>query len=379
MGSPGVSESIVGTHRREAAEREVIMSDAVMSVTGPVPGDRLGVVLTHEHLMSDSRHYYVASDDPVLARMGEASVGMGSLHLLRRNLFAVRDNLLLDDVAVAVEEVATFGALGGGTIVDTTPPDAHRDPLVLREIAERTGLTIVMGSGHYIHPVHPASLEHEPVGSIADRLIAEIEGGVEDTGIRPGVIGELGTWHPLHPREERVLRAAARAQRATGLAISVHVHIAARAGLHVLDVLESAGADLTRVIMGHLDIAFGHLDTTEDEVLRYHRTIAARGAYVEYDTWGTEVFAPRSPVTPPFWTPSDLTRARAVAQLVADGHGDRLLLSHDVFTKSQLLRYGGFGYGHILRDSQHRLREVGLGETDIERILVENPRRVLAG
>jgi phosphotriesterase-related protein len=350
-----------------------------MTVTGPVSASELGIVLPHEHLVSDCTPYYVASPDPERARIGAGPVDITTLHLLRRDLFAIRDTLLLDDVDLAVTEVAAFQASGGRTIVDTTPPDVGRDPVALRRIAERSGLHLIMGCGHYVHPVHPPSLEHEPVESIADRLIAEIEGGVADTGIRPGIIGELGTWDPLHPREERVLRAAARAQRVTGLAISVHVHIAARTALRVLDVLEDAGADPTRVILGHLDIELGHLDTTEAEVIEHHRAVAARGAYVEYDTWGTEVFAPRSPVTPPFWTPSDLTRARAIARLVEDGYGDRLLLSHDVFTKSQLLRYGGFGYGHILRDTRYRLREVGLTDTDIDRMLIESPRRVLAG
>ena len=351
----------------------------VMTVTGPIAAADLGITLMHEHLIADCTPYYAAPADPGLAAIGAAPVSMTSLGLLRRNLFAVRDNLLLDDVELAVEEAGAFRALGGGTIVDVTPPDIARNPLALAEISRRTGLAVVMGCGHYIHPVHPSGLAAEPAESIADRLIAEIEGGVGDTGIRPGLIGEIGTWYPLHPTEERVLRAAAIAQRATGLAISVHVHIAARAGLAILDLLEDAGADLTRVVLGHQDIAFGHLDTDEAAVLALHRAIAARGAFVEYDTFGAEVFAPGSPVTPPFWTPSDLTRARAVARLVADGHGDRLLLSHDVFTKSQLLRYGGFGYGHLLRDSRHRLREVGVSEADLTRILVENPRRVLAG
>jgi phosphotriesterase-related protein len=350
-----------------------------MSVTGPVQAEDLGVVLMHEHLVSDCTPYYVPHPDPDRARVGDGPVGLSELHLLRRDLFAIRDNLLLDDVDLAIDEVGAFRALGGSTVVDVTPPEVGRDPRALRTVAERTGLNIVMGCGHYIHLVHPEGLAAEPEEAIADRFVAEIEMGVAGSGIRPGIIGELGAWDPLHPVEAKVLRAAARAQRQTGLAISVHVHIAARAGLQVLDLLEAAGADPGRVILGHLDIAFGHLDAHEDEVLRYHRSIAARGAYVEYDTWGCEFFAPGSPLTPPFWTPIDLTRARAVARLIEDGHRDRLLLSHDVFTKSQLLRYGGFGYGHILRDSQHRLREVGVSDDDVRRMLVDNPRRALAG
>ena len=256
----------------------------VMTVTGPVTADDLGVVLPHEHLVCDVRAYYAPPEDPVMRAVGDGPVTMERLGLLRRNLFAIRDNLLLDDVDAAVEEAREFGTLGGRTIVDTTPPDGGRDPRALAEIARRTGLNIVMGSGHYIHPVHPPGLEDEPIGSIADRLIGEIEAGVGDTGIRPGVIGELGTWHPLHPREEKVLRAAAAAHRATGLPISIHVHIAAREGHTPLTILEEEGVDPARVVLCHLDIAFGHLDTDYEAVLDYHRSLAARGCFIEYDT-----------------------------------------------------------------------------------------------
>jgi phosphotriesterase-related protein len=350
-----------------------------MTVAGPVSADSLGVVLPHEHLISDLSDYYVAPDDPVLREIGNGPVTMERLHILRRNLFAIRDNMVLDDVDLAVAEAQLFRDLGGATIVDTTPPDGHRDPGALAEISRRTGLHVVMGCGHYVHTMHPTSLAAETQASVTRRLLDEIQNGIGDSGLRPGIIGELGTWDPLHPDEEKVLRAAAEAQAATGLAITVHVHVTARAGNDVLDVLEDAGADLSRVIMGHLDIPFGHLDSDEASVLDYHRSLADRGCVIEFDTVGTENYEPASPVTPAFWTALDLTRARAVRTLVDEGYGDRLLLSHDVFTKFQLVAFGGMGYGHILRDFQHRLREVGVAAADIERILVHNPRRALAG
>jgi phosphotriesterase-related protein len=201
--------------------------------------------------------------------------------------------------------------------------------------------------------------------------------GVGETGVRPGIIGEIGTWHPLQPNEEKVLRAAARAQKATGVAMTIHLHVAARRGHDVVSIVEEEGVDLSRVVLGHVDIAFGHLDADFQEVLDYHRSLAARGVYIEYDTCGAEFYAPGGGGVPPFWTALDLTRARAIVRLFEDGFGDRILISHDVFTKAQLLRYGGFGYGHILRDFQFRLGEVGLGEAEVKQLLEENPRRML--
>jgi phosphotriesterase-related protein len=346
-----------------------------MTVLGPVQADEVGVVLPHEHVLIDTTVCYW--QEPENGAAGHEPVEMSKLGSLRRNLFALRDNLVLDDHALAVSELEEFRQLGGGTVVDLTLPDPGRDPLSLQEIARESGVYIVMGCGHYIHLAHPDTLESEPLEAIAERLITEISEGVGDTGARPGIIGEIGTWSPLHPNEEKVLRAAAQAQQATGLAISVHLHVAARDGHQILTVLEQEGADLSRVVLGHVDIAFGHLDTDFDAVLDYHRTLAARGAYIEYDTCGAEVYAPGGGDVPPFWTALDLTRARAIAQLFDDGLGDRLLISHDVFTKSQLLHYGGFGYGHILRNFQHNLREVGLSDHEVNLLLEDNPKKML--
>jgi phosphotriesterase-related protein len=357
----------------------VVADDArVMTVLGPLAADELGVVLPHEHLLIDTTvcYWQEPADGSSVADAHEP-VEITKLGLLRRNLFALRDNLVLDDPELAVAELAAFRELGGNTVVDLTLPDIGRDPLALQEIARRSGVQIVMGCGHYIHLAHPQTLGDEPLEAIAERLIMELTEGVGDTRVRPGIIGEIGTWHPLNRNEEKVLRAAARAQRATGVALTIHLHVAARDGHEVLTILEQEGIDLSRVVLGHVDIAFGHLDTDLEEVLDYHRSLAARGAFIEYDTCGAEVYAPGGGDVPPFWTALDLTRARAIVRLFDEGLGDRLLISHDVFTKSQLLRYGGFGYAHILRDFQHRLREVGLGDAEVEQLLRDNPRRML--
>ncbi len=357
--------------------RECEAKPFVNTVLGPVAPSELGIVLPHEHLLVDTTCYYQPAAEASARALGEGPVDITKLGRLRRNLFLVRDNLVLDDVDLAIEEAQEFRKLGGGTIVDLTLPDIGRDPVALQAISRMTGLHVVMGCGHYVHHAHPQDLDRETIDSVAQRLIGELTDGVGDGRVRPGIIGEIGTWDPLHPNEEKVLRAAARAQIETGIAITIHVHIAARKGGDVLTVLEDEGADLARVVMGHLDIPFGHLDTSFAEVLDYHRSLADRGCYIEYDTCGAEVFAPGSPQTPPFWTALDLTRARAIAQLVEDGYGDRLLVSHDVFTKTQLMRYGGFGYAHILRDFQHRLGEVGVSEEAITQLLVDNPQRML--
>ena len=354
------------------------MQGDVMTVLGPVSPDELGPTLTHEHLLIDLTCYWEPPEDATLRTLAESSFDMSKIGLVKRDPFFFRDNNLLTDVDVAIEEAMEFKNLGGGTIVDVTLGEIGRDPLGLQVIARSTGLNVVAGSGYYIHVAHPASLRDESPETIAEQLISELVEGFDDTGIKAGVIGEIGTSDPLHPREEKVLRAAAMAQQETGYAITVHVAPSARKGHEILDILENENADLERVVMGHLDLNLGHLDAEYDEIVAYHSSLGERGCYIEYDTCGLELFIPSSAHGPSYWLPSDLTRLRAVIRLLEAGHGHRLLLSQDVCTKKDLVRYGGFGYGHILRDFIYRLEEMGVVRSDIDRILIDNPKRMLA-
>lgn len=147
----------------------------VMTVLGPLAADELGVVLPHEHLLIDTTvcYWQEPADGSGVADEHEP-VEITKLGLLRRNLFALRDNLVLDDPELAVQELAAFRAFGGGTVVDLTLPDIGRDPLALQEIARRSGVQIVMGCGHYIHLAHPQTLDDEPLEAIAERMMVEL-------------------------------------------------------------------------------------------------------------------------------------------------------------------------------------------------------------
>ena len=349
-----------------------------MTVLGPVSPEDLGPTVTHEHLLVDLTCYWKRPDDPSRAALAEAPFEMSMIGIVKRDPFFSLDNNRLTDVAAAAEEALEFKKLGGGTIVDVTLADIGRDPLALQTIARSTGLNIVAGSGHYVHLAHPPGLDDEPTDQIAQRIIEELTEGIGATGVRAGVIGEIGTSAPLHPREDKVLRAAARAQQATGYPISVHVAPSARRGHDVLDILEREGTDLGRVVMGHLDLTLGHIDAEFEEIVGYHSSLAERGCYIQYDTCGVELYVPSGGLGPPFWLPSDLTRLRAIARLLEIGHGDRLLLSQDVCTKKDLVRYGGFGYGHILRHFVYNLEDVGVTRAEIDRMLIDNPKRMLA-
>jgi phosphotriesterase-related protein len=358
-------------------------SGVVQSVLGPVSGADLGITLTHEHCLIDLRTYWNPPNEIDRRTLAEADVTLETIGASRRNPFLCSDNLVLDDFAAAAEELREFAELGGRTVVDLTPPDIGRDAAALERLARRTGLNIVCGCGHYIAISHPASVADEGADEIAERLVTELTVGIVGTGVRAGVIGEVGTSNPMDPAEEKVLRAAARAHRATGAPIAVHLSPPPRnsywLGHEVLDILESEDVEPGRVLLCHLDNvlepgeAFGR-------AVGYHDELARRGCFIGYDGCGKEHYFPSGSAAsyPSFWCPHDRERACAAAMLIERGHGERLLVSHDVCFRIELVRHGGFGYGHILRTFVENLRDYGVDRRQVETLLVENPRRFLA-
>jgi phosphotriesterase-related protein len=266
------------------------------------------------------------------------------------------------DEPVIVEELAAFRAAGGGALVDLTLDGVGRDPEWLAGLARATGLHIVMGSGWYRGVHYPAEtlVDRRSVDSLADEIVRDATVGVRDTAIRAGIIGEIGTDKPwLSAQEERVHRAAARAARRTGLAITTHA-VQSTVGLDQLAVFEAEGADLSRVVIGHAD-SYPSLD--------YHLAIAERGATVQFDFLGMSFT--------PLERHGEDRIVDNVRELIARGHLERILLSQDVCHDSQLRRYGGNGYTYLADTFLPRLRAAGVSEDEIRTITVDNPRRLL--
>lgn len=336
----------------------------VMTVTGPVDGSTLGVVLPHEHLLIDLSPLWHPPDFPWQEPLREARPALANRGDLTLDPYVSRPNMVLDDIDVAVEEALAFKREGGGTIVDLTTEGIGPRPAGLREIARRTGLHIVAGCGTYVRRAHPSWVAAATEEEIADRLERQIREGFEGTEVRPGIIGEIGTGNPIDDQEARVLRAAAAVQRRTGLAINVHVAIFGRRAVDALRVLDRAGADLSRVVISHMDELIDGA---------YHRAVLGMGATVEFDTFGSEVTFLGSGTR----EPGDGQRIEALLQLLHEGWEERLLLSQDVCTAMQLRRNGGYGYAHILRAIVPQLQRRGVDELTLRTMLVRNPACML--
>jgi phosphotriesterase-related protein len=337
--------------------------DVVHTVRGPIAATDLGVTMAHEHLWMDSR--------PLLAVHGYNRTDAGPWDAAaaaeaRWNPGSHADNYDLTDVAVTEAELAPFVAAGGRSIVELTPPGLGRDPVRCREISERTGVQVVVGTGQYLEPVHEPWVAAATEAAIADRLLTEVREGIGDTRIRPGILGEIGTSNPVTPAERRVLRAVAAAAAESGLAISVHVHPWGLEGATVLDELEAAGADPTRVILGHVSTAIDRPDIL--------RALLDRGATLGFDLFGFD----HSLLGAGRWPPSDRDVAVRIAELIAEGRGDRIVVGQDIGVRTRLRRWGGWGYAHLLGHVVPLFRELGVVESAIRTMLVDTPARLLA-
>lgn len=306
----------------------------VQTVLGPIDPASLGFTLPHEHTQIALWHVEGRWDYWQLTRDGP----------------------------VILDELARFRSGGGSGLVDLTLPGVGRDPVWLRHLAQASGLHLVMGCGWYRTAYYPpeARIDRRTVDDLADELVGEAADGVGGTGVRPGIIGEIGTDKPwITPIEERVHRAVARAATRTGLAISTHAVMSA-VGLAQLRVFEEEGADLSRVVVGHAD---------SYPVLDHYLEIVRRGASLEFDFLGMS------------FTPTERHGEGRVVELICEllarGHADRVLLSQDVCHDSQLTRYEGNGYTYLTDTFLPRLRVAGISDAEIETMTVRNPRRLL--
>jgi phosphotriesterase-related protein len=348
-----------------------------MTVLGPIEPERVGVTLMHEHVFVDIRDTtFLPPEEASLKQYEFAKVDISFIWLLRRRPFSLcRDNCVLADEETAVCELEHFVREGGSTLVDCTMPGIGRDPSALKRVARATGLQIVQGTGAYVERAHPAWVERESVDQLAARFASEITTGIGDTGVRAGLIGEIGTSGVARgsreksgdftPAEEKVLRAAGRASIATGAAVSVHLDPRGQGAFAVCDVLIEEGVKPDRIVMCHMD-ALPELD--------YHKAIAERGVFVEYDHFGREYYAGHfnKPYT------SDARRIELLAAMLEAGYESQLLLSQDICAKIDLRSYGGVGYAHIVGELLPDLRRAGVSERQLRLMLTDNPRRVLS-
>jgi phosphotriesterase-related protein len=325
----------------------------VQTVLGPVEPDALGKVLVHEHvrIAYPGDHLDPAGHPP-------------------------RDEC----VAVAVERMHQVAEHGVKTFVDPCPIDLGRDPELLAEVAEASGMNIVCATGFYHEEIGiPWYWRVRSAEEVAELYLHEIQHGIGNTGIRPGVI-KIATADPVGDHDRKVLAGAAMAAAESGLPVITHCENSVGGDVQQ-DALAAAGVDLARCLIGHQDHA---TDSGQ------HVEIAQRGSFVGIDRIGLEILTPEA------------TRVDHIRHLVDAGYGDWVCLSQDhmcclaspkfpypipegmeeVFDQIEpVAREQMYGRAHsyLFTDFLPRLAEAGVDGAVVEAMLTDNPRRLLAG
>lgn len=340
----------------------------IRTVLGDIRPEEAGITFTHEHIL-----YANEGND-----------------FDRKAAF--------DFDAVADEVAATMRAgidkYGVKTMIDMTPCEMGRHPRLIREVAKRSGLQILAITGFFPELVGiPFHWRVQSIDYIRDHFMSDIlEGmssGFDATDIKAGAIkiatgsaeytghpspeGPSGTHMTYH--EERVVRAAGRAQARLGCCINTHTdpgdYSTRNPGLEQLDILEEEGADLTKVIVGH-----ALLDPHIDQML----DICKRGASLQVDHIGIPWRAPSA-------EEFDEAMANAVCELVEAGYLDRLVFTYDRFfhhcrgpvTEDEPeMPNEKVEFGYMFDSFLPRLAKKGFTDEEIDTVLVKNPQRLLA-
>jgi phosphotriesterase-related protein len=343
------------------------------TVLGPIDASQIGHTMSHVHLTIDLMCWHQPPDSGALKGMAEAKVRLDNVGWVRRHAMISRDNLVQDDLALAIREASEYRFAGGGTIINCDLPGIGRDPVALQKIARATGLNIVASTGWYVQRSHPPEFARKSVEELADMMVKELTVGIGRTGIKAGNIGEIAMsgrpTEPFQPGEEKVLRAAAQAQRATGVSLTVHPNFPGDHWDVYLDVLEKEGADLAKCYMSHLGLY-------PDPAVS--KRILKRGVgFVSFDQLGhEELFG--NPVYPGLGYSTDKEEVRCVIDLLNAGYADRVLLSAEVAMKTCYKAYGGWGYSHVHENIIPWLRSLNASVDQIESIMVGNPTRLHA-
>jgi len=306
----------------------------VNTVSGPIDTSDLAFTLMHEHIIIESPG--VKENFPIVDRQTE--------------------------IENAVAKLKAVMERGVQTLVDLTPGDWRDIPFV-KEVVKQSGMQVIVATGIYWEvPHHFRHTTGRSVDYIADLFTRDILEGIMDTGVRASII-KCATDEPGVTQDvERILRAAAKTQRATGVPISTHTHAASGVGLAQQDLFESEGVDLSRVIIGH---------SGDTEDTGYLRKICDRGSFIGMDRFGIDIFLENE------------KRVATIAKMCEFGYAEKMVLSHDASCyfgwvdpplREKVLP--NWHFNHIPDNVIPALRQAGVTEGQIRTLTVDNPRRI---
>ena len=319
----------------------------INTVLGPISPEQMGPTLMHEHM--------------VLAYPGWDMDAL-CVHL--------EFGELAKTCADALGEVKQYGVK---TVVDATPSDLWRNVELDRAVAEKTGLNIICATGMYFEGEGmPAYLKARSqmmdiITEQYESFMQELTVGIGKTGIKAGVIKVATSHGVITPYEEKMLKAAAKAQKETGVPILTHTQQGTM-GAEQAALLTSEGADVKKIVIGHM---CGNAN------LEYQMSVIDKGVNVGFDRWGIDYLFP------------DNLRKATMLGLLGLGFADRIVLSQDCNAKILGRRFvwpdfaqplvANWSYTHIFKNIIPQLKHAGVTDAQVGQMLVENPRRIFGG
>lgn len=319
----------------------------VNTVLGVIDAEDLGITLMHEHLVLGYPGY---DADALCAPFNREE--------------------LVTACAEALGEAKEYGLK---TIVDATPNDLGRQVEIDEEVSEKTGINIICSTGMYMEAEgKPAYLKFrgqvlDIQSELYDTFMHELTVGIGRTGVKAGVI-KVATGHGcISPYEEKVLKAAARAQKETGVPIITHTQ-SGTMGVEQATLLTGEGVDPKKIMIGHMCCSSN---------LEYHLAVLDKGVSLGFDRFGIEFLYP------------DRLRTACLVGLLAIGCADRIMLAHDYVARwlgrpfelpdfVQAL-IANWSYSHVFKNIIPQIRKAGVTEEQVSKMLVDNPRRLFGG
>lgn len=340
----------------------------IQTVLGDISPEELGITMMHEHILWNQNVYQHEVDpDSEEGKFIYSSISVENMHKIRNyNIHSHRETAFQDNPVEAAEEAMHYKKAGGCAIVDCSCLGISRDPNADVYVAQETGLNIIMSTGMYVETSCPEvkglSLEEKTA-----LFVKELTEGVDDTGIKAGVIGELGV-NGFTKYEQQTLAAGGAANKETGAAVLIHQPGTWKIGHFIVDTIEENGGNPEKIVLCHCD------PVCDD--IHYLESLLRRGVNLSFDQFGIESYLPGGGKG--FWLPRDIDRIRAIARLCALGYSKQIVVSQDLSFKIFYVKNGGGGYAHILNDILPLMRIEGILETAIQNMLVSNPARILA-
>ena len=312
----------------------------VNTVLGPINTEDLGFTLMHEHLLCAFPNAYREYPDILVPNVLE----------------------------YVVAKLKQAKAEGVDTVVDMTTLDLGRDIHFIREAAKQSGIKVIACTGWWLDVPRFVSgiMSSVTASQMAESFVREIDKGIGDTGIKPGVLKSASDVGGVTPPQEIALRAVAKAHLKTGVPIVIHSYHPGQVAKQQLDILKDEGVNLKYVKVDHCN------DTTDVEYLIW---ILKQGCTLGLDRYPGRLVSP-------------MARTKTLKALMDAGYGDKLCPSHDCLLSYVLPE--GFTTEQFESLNPHRilylkkvvfpwLKEMGVADEKIKQLCITGPRNFLEG